>query len=108
MDAEKLKSRQFLLIKIEIMKFRNMLFASAFLMALTASFAFKTGTNKRFFINATFKDINTCTLGPVDDDCSRTNTGAQCTVYYRSTYFPAYDRIGILGYDCKYPLYHQF
>lgn len=91
------------------MKFRNLVLTSAFVLAITASFAFKV--KKQDSLAASIWDpIQTTqcdTYYLADDDCSIYNRGAQCTVRYNSTYthVPAY-------YNdfpwCTYPLYHQF
>jgi len=97
---------------------RKFLFAGAMSLALVASFAFKTvakmqGENVTFWI-ADYP--MQCANGVLDDnpstwDCSRINSGAQCTVFdwisSGGPYVPAYtDHNGEA--PCTYPLFHEF
>lgn len=92
------------------MKFRKLIFGSAVLLALTASFAF-TAEKRQFLISASIinplRSTECDSFIPADDDCNPANTGARCTYYYSATY-PAVPEFSNGTPHCTYPLYHQF
>lgn len=92
------------------MKLKKMFFVAAFLMAITASFAFKA--EKKFDMNCTWITVSTpadCEeLGDTDSNCSQYNKGSECTTYDpgSQTQVQAYVENGLAVYDCTFPLYH--
>ena len=94
------------------MKIKKMFLATAFLVALTASFAFKA-EKKQFFQNASWIPATSpwaCeTLGLTDSSCSQYNTGSECTTYdpYSQVNVQAYlEYDPVPAYNCTFPLYH--
>jgi len=94
-------------------KIRNFVLLSAFVLALSAAFAFKSAP---LSINASIKDpVNSSmciTYMTVDPSCSQYNTGPQCTAYFSTTYpsNPAYVQAcgGCKSGSCVIPLYEPF
>ncbi|MES2277931.1 MAG: hypothetical protein V4592_18025 [Bacteroidota bacterium] len=85
------------------MKLRKLILGSAFVLALTASVAFKSA--RKGPINSTYPNqFEQCNYDVVDDDCAIPNTGARCMGL--STGLPQFDYW--TGLQCHYPLYHEF
>jgi hypothetical protein len=95
------------------MKFKKLIFAGVFALAITTSFAFKANSHqqKGQFVDASGWDNDSpweCDgLLTADDTCSPIGTGAQCQAFINPAegYTPAYE----YGTEnCTYPLYQPF
>jgi hypothetical protein len=90
------------------MKLRNMLFLSAFLLAIGANFAF-TVKNQYPSDGYFYTKYGACTWGVLEqDNCTPIGAGEMCTIYdyTRYNYVQAYEDYESFA-ECEAPLYQQ-